>query len=121
MHTPVKDNLILQLTFQVCACHYSLYGGVGNKAQIQDAQPAFQEWYFHRYQCTGSTRLGEWADFLHKMKIAYKKAEETQYWPELCLEAENYLDTNHLLRNLASIPWVPGKIISSLKAIKPSP
>jgi four helix bundle protein len=60
------------------------------------------------------------ADFLHKIKIAYKEAEETQYWLELCLHAENYPDTGHLLESLASIQRVPGIMISSAKAIKPS-
>ncbi len=53
------------------------------------------------------------------MKIAYKEAEETQYWVELCLHAENYPNTKDLLEGLASIQRVLGKIISSSKIVKP--
>ena len=30
------------------------------------------------------------ADFNHKMKVALKKAEETEYWAEFCEFAKNY-------------------------------
>ena len=54
-------------------------------------------------------------DFVHKMKIAYKEAEETAYWLELCLHSKNYPDPGNLLNDLHSIQRVLGKIISSAK------
>jgi four helix bundle protein len=53
-------------------------------------------------------------DFIHKMKIAYKEAEETWYWLELCLQSKNYTDSK-LLDGILSILKVLGKIISSSK------
>ena len=53
------------------------------------------------------------ADFLHKMKIAYKEAEETSYWLEICLHSKNYPNPTELLASIASIQRVLGKIISS--------
>jgi four helix bundle protein len=57
------------------------------------------------------------ADFVHKLKIAYKEAEETAYWLELCLHSKNYPNPNKLLTDLVSIQRVLGKIISSSKRL----
>ena len=54
-------------------------------------------------------------DFIHKMKIAYKEAEETKYWLELCSQSENYPDPEKLLEDIVSILRVLGKIIHSSK------
>ena len=50
------------------------------------------------------------------MKIAYKEAEETKYWLELCVQSENYAKPNKLLADIVPILKVLGKIISSSKA-----
>ena len=55
------------------------------------------------------------ADFIHKMKIAAKEAEETQYWLMLCNYAQNYPDCNELLMKLEEIHRVLGKILSTAK------
>ena len=55
-------------------------------------------------------------DFIHKMKIAYKEAEETKYWLELCNHSDSYPDTSDLLKEVESILKVIGKIISSAKS-----
>jgi four helix bundle protein len=55
------------------------------------------------------------ADFIHKMKVAYKEAEETKYWLELCLKSSSYPDPVKLMEDLVVILKVLGKIISSSK------
>lgn len=55
------------------------------------------------------------ADFIHKMKIAYKEAEETCYWLELCAHSKNYPDPLNLLNDLHAIQRILGKIIISSK------
>src|SRR5687768_11295783 len=55
------------------------------------------------------------ADFIHKCKIAYKEAEETRYWLELCAHATNYPDPKDLLNQIQDILRVLGKIIHSCK------
>lgn len=54
-------------------------------------------------------------DFIHKMKVAAKEAEETQYWLLLCDHAPNYPDCKKLIMKLEEIHKVLGKIISSSK------
>lgn len=42
-------------------------------------------------------------DFIHKMKIAAKEADETEYWLLLCLKSENYLSPEELMDKLNHI------------------
>ena len=53
-------------------------------------------------------------DFIHKVKIAAKEADETQYWLTLCEQAENYPSCERLINQLPSILKVLNKIIQSL-------
>ena len=55
-------------------------------------------------------------DFFHKMKIAYKEAEEIKYWLQLCKMSENYPTSDKLLNDINSLLKVLGKIISSSKS-----
>jgi four helix bundle protein len=55
------------------------------------------------------------ADFIHKLKIAAKEADETEYWLLLCMQAKNYPKPNALLDKLASIQKLLTKIIHSSK------
>ncbi len=56
------------------------------------------------------------ADFIHKLKIAYKEAEESKYWLELCELSESYHKPGKLLTDIVSILKVLGKIISTAKS-----
>jgi four helix bundle protein len=55
------------------------------------------------------------ADFIHKLKIAAKEANETQYWLLLCQKAKSYPENAELLERLTSIQKMLSKIISSAK------
>jgi four helix bundle protein len=59
------------------------------------------------------------ADFIHKMKIAAKEAEESQYWLWHCEYAKNYPDCNELIAKLEEINKVLGKILSTSKKKSP--
>ena len=55
------------------------------------------------------------ADFVHKIKIAAKEADETEYWLLLCKESRSYPDSDQLLNNLSELIKILSKIISSSK------
>lgn len=55
------------------------------------------------------------ADFIHKMKVAAKEADETEYWLGLCNDSKNYPTTTELLIQIESINKVLSKIISTSK------
>jgi four helix bundle protein len=109
-----SDNLIVNLTYQfslqiVTYCEslealrkYNLANqlfrsGTSIGANIREAQGAESK-----------------ADFKHKMRVAYKEAEETEYWLNLCKDSKTYPDPpNELFIHLQNIIRITGKIIST--------
>lgn len=53
------------------------------------------------------------ADFTHKMKIAAKEAEETEYWLLLCKNSKSYPECESQLTQIRSILKILSKILSS--------
>jgi four helix bundle protein len=56
------------------------------------------------------------ADFIHKMKIADKEANELEYWLKLCESAKNYPYQLELQENLVVLKKLLAKIISTSKS-----
>ena len=54
-------------------------------------------------------------DFIHKMKIAQKEANETLYWPMLCENIDKLKIQNDLINNLNEILAILSKIITTSK------
>jgi len=55
------------------------------------------------------------ADFIHKLKIAAKEADETEYWLILCERSKNYPNPLKLKDKLKSILNIISKIIITSK------
>ena len=110
-----KENLIVNLTFDFSVsimeftevlyekkkynlCNQLFRSGTSIGANVREAQNAESN-----------------ADFIHKMKIAAKEADETEYWLLLCKHSKSYPDPGDLLLKIKSIIKVLSKIISSSK------
>ena len=115
-----KENIILQLSFDFALkiidfsenlernrkftiATQVLKSGTSIGANIREAQGAESK-----------------ADFIHKMKIAAKEAEETTYWLELCEHSKSYPYNPVLMDQLISIKKLLSKIISSSKKVSTS-
>ena len=111
----VKNNLIVDLSFhfglaiveftdelqsrrKFAVANQLLRSGTGIGANIWESQNAESK-----------------RDFIHKLKIAAKEGEETEYWLLLCKHSKNYPDPEQLLDALKSIIKVLNKIISTSK------
>ncbi|RNL93446.1 four helix bundle protein [Sinomicrobium pectinilyticum] len=55
------------------------------------------------------------ADFIHKMKIAAKEADETEYWLFLCEAIKSYPHCKELLYEVFKILKILNKIITTSK------
>ena len=55
------------------------------------------------------------ADFIHKLKIAEKELNETEYWLLLCKYSNNYPDPDNLLKDISEMKKILGTIISTSK------
>lgn len=110
-----KDNLILKLSleFSLTIIEYSetleetkkfviarqlLKSGTSIGANVREAQNAESK-----------------ADFIHKLKIAAKEADETDYWLTLCELSEKYPNPHDLREKLQSIINILSKIIITSK------
>ncbi|MCX6226843.1 MAG: four helix bundle protein [Bacteroidia bacterium] len=55
-------------------------------------------------------------DFIHKLKISEKEANETEYWLDLCKHSKNYPDPQHLYVKLLQIKKLHSTIITTSKS-----
>jgi four helix bundle protein len=111
-----KRNLIIDLTFDFALkivryveelekqkkymiARQLLRCGTGIGANVREAQNAESK-----------------IDFIHKMKIAAKEADETEFWLALCMKSESHPDCEELVAICSSIIKVLSKIISSTKS-----
>jgi len=76
-----------------------LRSGTGIGANVREAQNAESK-----------------VDFIHKLKIAAKEADETEYWLLLCNCSEGYANCDELISNCISINKILSKIIGSSKS-----
>lgn len=54
-------------------------------------------------------------DFIHKMKLSAKEADETEYWLLLCDSIEEFPDCKQLLADCSAIIKILARIISTAK------
>jgi four helix bundle protein len=58
------------------------------------------------------------ADFIHKLKISAKEADETEYWLLLCKFSQNYPDCDDLITKCKELILILSKIIATSKKTK---
>ena len=58
------------------------------------------------------------SDFIHKIKIAAKEAEETKYWLRLRTKADSYTEPTGLIEKLQIIIKILNKIIGTSKQVR---
>ena len=110
-----KENLIVKLSFEfaLLIIEFSeilekekkyviakqiLRSGTSIGANIREAQNAESK-----------------ADFIHKLKISAKEADELEYWLLLCKSSKNYPYDENILLKLKEIIKILSKIIASSK------
>jgi four helix bundle protein len=54
-------------------------------------------------------------DFIHKMRVAAKEAEETQYWLWLCERSPGYPNCDALITKLEEVNRVLGSIVNTAR------
>ena len=59
------------------------------------------------------------ADFIHKIKIAAKEADETQYWLNLCELSKGYPDINILTNKLIKLQKILNSILGTSRRKSP--
>lgn len=108
-----KPNLIVDMTFDFSlkVIHFSEL--LESKRKFNMASQLFKSGTSIGANVREAQGAESKDDFRHKCKIAYKEAEETEYWLKLCKHAENYPFDEVMYSEVQSIIKVLGKIISS--------
>lgn len=110
-----SDNLIVNLSFQFALKIISLSEELEQERQYVIAKQVLKSGTSIGANVREAQNAESKADFIHKLKIAAKEADETEYWLLLCEESENYPTTKKLREDLTSIIKVLSKIIGSSK------
>ena len=110
-----KENLIITLTFQFSLDIIVFTERLEQSRKYNLANQLFRSGTSIGANVREAQGCESKSDFIHKMKLAYKEAEETRYWLELCSQSENYPEPAKLLTDIVSILKVLGKIIHSSK------
>ena len=111
-----KKNLIVELTFKLSLEIIEYTELLESKRKFNLANQLFRSGTGIGANVKEAQNAESKADFIHKIKIAAKEAEETEYWLLLCRHSKNYPECDNLLLQIRSILKVLGKIISSSKS-----
>ena len=110
-----KDNLIVDLTFKFSLAILEFCEGLERDKKYILARQLLKSGTSIGANVREAQNAESKADFIHKLKIAAKEAEETEYWLMLCKESPHYPNPETILDELQSIIRVISKIISSSK------
>lgn len=113
--TVPKKNLIVDLTFNFAIDIIGFCEILEEKRKFVISKQLLRSGTSIGANISESQLAESKADFIHKLKIAEKEANETEYWLQLCKCAKNYPIDESLMEKLISIRKVLSKIITSSK------
>ena len=111
-----KDNILLKETFEfsLMIVRYSELLEINKKFVL--SKQIIRCGTSIGANCKEAQNAESKADFIHKLKLALKEADETEYWLFICENLENYPSAKDLLNKLNGIIKMLNKIISTSKS-----
>jgi four helix bundle protein len=110
-----KENQVLILAFEFALEVIVYTEELENRRRFNMANQLFKSGTSIHANIREAQNAESKNDFIHKMKIAAKEAEETEGWLMLCKFSKSYPEPNQLLEKLESILKLLNKIISTAK------
>ncbi|MDP2388601.1 MAG: four helix bundle protein [Bacteroidota bacterium] len=110
-----KKNVIVDLTFEFALAIIEYTELLESKRRYNMANQLFRSGTSIGANVREAQNAESKADFIHKMKIAAKEADETTYWLMLCHHPKNYPNPGKLQEQIDSINKILSKIIASSK------
>jgi four helix bundle protein len=111
----LKQNLIVDLTFQFTLEINEFSEFLQSKKKFKLADQLFKSGTSIGANVREAQNAESKVDFIHKMKIAAKEADETEYWLLLCKHSSTYPDADVLLEKTTVIIKILSKIIGTSK------
>jgi four helix bundle protein len=112
-----KENVILNLTIDFSICAITFVEQLEEKRKFVVANQLLKSATSIGANVHEAQNAESKADFIHKLKIAHKEADETMYWLTICEQANTYPTNTELKNKLQIIIKVLSKIISSTKKL----
>lgn len=109
------DNVILKLSFELAVDIIKFCNILDNKKKFTISKQILRSGTSIGANVKESQNSESKKDFIHKLKISLKEADELEYWLYLCNEIDDYPNADELLVKLSSIKKILNKIISSTK------
>jgi four helix bundle protein len=114
-----KENIIVTMTFELALQIITYTTELENERKFNMANQLLRCGTSIGANVHEAQNAESKADFIHKMKIAAKEADETLYWLNLCETANSYYSpSNEPKINLESIIKILSKIIGTSKRNK---
>jgi len=110
-----KNNIIFDLTIEFALDIIQFAEELQNKGKYIIANQLLKSGTSIGANVKEAQNAESTEDFIHKMKVAAKEAEETEYWLLLCNTAKSYPNNKCLSEKLTSIIKILSKIIGSTK------
>jgi four helix bundle protein len=114
-----KENIILKLSFELAVEIIKFSEKLDNIKKYTIAKQILRSGTSIGANIKESQNAESKADFIHKLKIASKEADELEYWLFLCNEIESYPNADSQIEKLTAIKKLLNKIISTSKNVKP--
>ncbi|RXM49855.1 MULTISPECIES: four helix bundle protein [unclassified Chryseobacterium] len=111
-----KENIIVNKTFDFALNIIEFSEGLYRINKFSLANQIFKSGTSIGANVKEAQNAESKADFIHKIKIAAKEADETEYWLLLCLKSQHLNSPEEkLLLDLKEIVLILSKIISTSK------
>lgn len=110
-----KENLIIKLTLEFALDIIEFSEGLEERKKFVIARQILRSGTSIGANVREAQNAESKTDFIHKIKIAAKEADETEYWLTLCTLAKSYPGNEALLEKLQTIIRILSKIISTSK------
>jgi four helix bundle protein len=113
----IKENVILQKTFDFALDIMMFAKELEEKRNFVVSNQLLKSGTSIGANCWEAQNCESKADFIHKIKIAAKEADETMYWLLLCKHAK-LVQEKTLLTKLETVQKILNKIIQTSKQKK---
>lgn len=112
-----KDNLIVKISTELALMIIEFTEQLEEKKKFVVAKQLLRSGTSVGANIREAQQSESKADFIHKMKIASKEANETEYWFVLCIESKSYpTPSSEIKDKLNHTQKTLSKIIASAKS-----
>ena len=113
-----KDNLIVKLSFEFALTIIEFSEELEKRRKYNLGNQLFRSGTSIGANIIEAQNAESKSDFIHKLMIAAKEADETEYWLLLCKHSKSYPNADKIIGKLQPVVKILTKIIATSKKSK---